>query len=78
MRKEMQRTLLSNCNYNLTKQLEKKLHFLWAIDNYIKDAENEGNSKCAEIFRKIKADEERHVEMLKQEIARLAKEGKFT
>ena len=74
----MQRTLLSNCNYNLTKQLDKKLQFLWAVDSYIKDAENEGNSKCAEIFRKIKADEERHVDMLKQEIARLSKEGKFT
>jgi bacterioferritin (cytochrome b1) len=74
----MQRALLSNCNYNLTKQLDKKLQFLWVVDSYINDAENEGNSKCAEIFRKIKADEERHVDMLKQEIARLSKEGKFT
>jgi bacterioferritin (cytochrome b1) len=74
----MQRTLLTNCNYNLTKQLEKKLQFLWSVDGYIKDAEKEGNSGCAEIFRKIKADEERHAEMLKQEIARLAKVGTFT
>lgn len=74
----MQRALLSNCNYNLTKQLDKKLQFLWAVDSYIKDAENEGNSKCAEIFRKIKVDEEKHVEILKQEIARLSREGKFT
>lgn len=73
----MQRAPLSNCNYNLTKQLDKKLQFLWAVDSYIKDAENEGNSKCTEIFSKIKADEERHVDMLKQEIARLSKEGKF-
>ena len=74
----MQRAMLSNCNYNLTKQLEKKLEFLWVVDNYIKDAENEGNSKCAELFRKIKIDEEKHVQMLKEEIARLAREGKFT
>ena len=74
----MQRALLSNCNYNLMKQLDKKLQFLWAVDSYTKDAENEGNSKCTELFRKIKADEERHVEMLKQEITRLTKEGKFT
>ncbi|MEM2759616.1 MAG: hypothetical protein QXU32_06795 [Nitrososphaerales archaeon] len=74
----MQRALLSNCCYNLTKQLEKKSQFLWVVDNYIKDAENEGNSKCVEIFRKIKADEEKHVEMLKEEIARLSREGKFT
>jgi bacterioferritin (cytochrome b1) len=73
----MQRALLSNCNYNLTKQLDKKLQFLWAVDGYIKDADNEGNSSCAELFRKIKTDEEKHVEMLKQEIARLTKGGKF-
>ncbi len=60
------------------KQLEKKLQFLWVADNYIKDAENEGNSRCTEIFRKIKADEERHVEMLKQEIERIAKEGRLS
>lgn len=73
----MQRALLSNCSYNLNKQLEKKLQFLWAVDNYIKDAQNEGNSNCAEIFRKMKADEEKHVEMLKQEISRLMKEGNY-
>lgn len=59
-------TVLSNCQYNIIKQLEKKTQLLWSIDGYIKDAEAEGNSKCAEVFRQIKADEERHAKMLKE------------
>ncbi len=74
----MQRTQLSNCNYNITKQLDKKLQFLWAVDQYIRDAENEHKSNCAEMFRNIKVDEEKHVEMLKEEIAKLSGQGKFT
>jgi rubrerythrin len=59
-------TILSNCQYNIIKQLEKKMQFLWCVDGYISDAEKEGNSKCAETFRQIKADEERHARMLKE------------
>jgi hypothetical protein len=33
--------ILSNCQCNMTKQLEKKLQFLWNVDGYIKDAEAE-------------------------------------
>lgn len=58
-------TVLSDCQYNIVKQLEKELRFLWNVDGYIMDAEKEGNSKCAEAFRQIKADEEKHAKMLK-------------
>ncbi|HEX9677583.1 ferritin-like domain-containing protein [Nitrososphaera sp.] len=59
-------TILSDCQYNIVKQLEKELQFLWCVDGYIKDAEKEGDSKCAEAFRQIKADEEKHAKMLKE------------
>jgi rubrerythrin len=59
-------TILSDCQYNIVKQLEKELQFLWCVDGYIKDAEKEGNAKCAQTFRQIKADEERHAQMLKE------------
>jgi hypothetical protein len=58
--------IVSNCQYNMAKQLEKKLQFLWNVDGYIKDAENEGNTRCAEILNEIKTDEEKHARMLKQ------------
>ncbi len=59
-------TILSDCQYNIVKQLEKELQFLWSVDGYIKDAEKEGNTKCAQAFRAIKADEEKHAKMLKE------------
>jgi rubrerythrin len=59
-------TVLSDCQYNIVKQLEKELQFLWCVDGYIKDAEKEGNSKCAQAFRQIKEDEEKHAKMLKE------------
>jgi rubrerythrin len=58
-------TVLSDCQYNIIKQLEKELQFLWHVDGYIKDAEKEGNQECAKVFMQIKADEEKHVKMLK-------------
>jgi hypothetical protein len=58
--------ILTDCQYNIAKQLEKKLEFVWHAEGYIKDAEKEGNQKCAEVFREIKADEERHARMLKE------------
>jgi rubrerythrin len=57
--------ILTNCQYNITKQLEKKLEFLWHVDGYIKDAEKEGNQECLKAFKEIRADEERHTKMLK-------------
>ncbi len=63
---ESSNQILSNCQYNMTKQLEKKLQFLWNVDSYIKDAEREGNTQCAKILREIKTDEEKHARMFKQ------------
>jgi hypothetical protein len=61
--------VMSNCQYNITKQLEKKLQFLWNVDGYIQDAEKEGNADCAKLFRQIKADEEHHAKALKELLA---------
>ena len=57
--------IMTGCQYNLAKQLEKKLEFLWHVDGYIKDAEKDGNQECAKVFKQIKADEEKHAKMLK-------------
>lgn len=64
-------SVLSDCQYNIVKQLEKELQFLWSVDGYIKDAEKEGDSKCVEAFRQIKADEEKHAKMLKELLAQI-------
>lgn len=58
------------------KQLTKTMQFLWNADKYIEDAEREGHSKCAEMWKRIKVDKERHADMLKDMIMTVAvKEG---
>jgi rubrerythrin len=73
----MKKCVLCDCNYNVMKQLTKKMQFLWNVDGYVKDAERKGDKECAAIFRKIKADEERHAEMLRKLLMKKAKEGKL-
>lgn len=69
-------TILSDCQYNIVKQLEKELQFLWCVDGYIKDAEREGNAKCAKAFKQIKADEEKHARILKELLSDFQKGGR--
>ena len=68
---------LNDCNYNKTQHLGKKLAFLVRVDRYVEDAEKHGHPACAGMWRKIKEDEQRHVDMLKKAISGLAKEDKF-
>lgn len=65
--------IVSNTQYNVAKQLVKELEFLWNVDGYIRDAENEGKSECAKLFRQIKADEENHAQELKKLLLSLEK-----
>ena len=68
---------MENCNYNCTHLLSKKHALLWRIPQYVKDAEEAGHPACADMLRKIEADEKKHAEMLKAAIEGLCKEGKF-
>lgn len=58
--------ILTNTEYNLSKQLDKELEFLWHVDGYIKDAESEGNKPAAEAFKKIKDEEVEHAKVLRE------------
>ncbi|MFQ6009687.1 MAG: hypothetical protein ACE5J7_01020 [Candidatus Aenigmatarchaeota archaeon] len=75
---EEKKCIVCDCDYNLIKQLTKKLQFLWGIDGYIKDAEKDGHKDCAELFREIKADEEKHAKKMKELLLKKVKEGKLT
>ncbi len=57
-----------NC-YNLTKQLAKKLEFLSHAQNYIEDANKNNNQSTAKIWQTIISDEEKHAELLRNQLA---------
>ncbi len=66
---ELQQCLSDNC-YNITKQLAKKLEFMHHVDRYIEDAKKDGDSKAEETWRKIRDDEYKHSEMLRELLAK--------
>lgn len=69
---------MTNVNYNLLKFLHNTLDDLWRLEKfYVKDAEEENCAKCKEILESIKADVERHIGMLKEELVNHVKEEKF-
>ncbi len=69
---------MTNANYNLLKLLHNTLDDLWRLEKfYIKDAEEEGCSKCKEILESIKSDISKHVALLQEELSAHVREGKF-
>ena len=67
--------MLKDYNHDLIHQLSETSDSVWRVEDYIKNAE--GCDVCREIWEEIKGDYEKHVEMLRAEIERHAKEGSF-
>lgn len=55
--------------------LSEKLDMIWRYDKYMED--RAGDSLCRDMFQQFKEDELRHVQMLRDEIERLCREGAF-
>jgi bacterioferritin (cytochrome b1) len=64
----MQKQSIDDNYYNIAKQLVKKLEFLSHAKGYVNDAKN-CNTGLEEVWTKIIADEEKHVEMLQTQLA---------
>lgn len=70
--------VLNNCNYDKTKLLYKILKVQEFIEKHaIRDAERDGHPLCAEEYKELKQDLERHIEKLRMAIEGLSREGKF-
>jgi len=50
---------------------------VWNIDRYIEDAERDGDTKTAELWRAIRIDIEGHVKMIRERINELVSAGTF-
>ncbi|MBS3106030.1 hypothetical protein J4234_07315 [Candidatus Woesearchaeota archaeon] len=70
--------MLCNCNYDKTKLLYKIMKIAGFIEKHaIKDAEKDSHPLCAEEYKEIKHDLERHIEKLRLAVEGLSREGKF-
>jgi len=66
---------MKDFNHNLIHVLSEKLDNVWKrYDKYIEDSEDDS---CRELWKKIKEDEEKHIEMLKNEIIKHVQSGNF-
>ena len=71
--------LLSDSEYNLIHQLEKKADFLYsAVENYIRDAEKDNKPELVKLWNAIKKDEQNHLKMLRKELIQEVSESNIS
>ncbi|MDH3657970.1 MAG: hypothetical protein OEM77_07540 [Nitrosopumilus sp.] len=68
---------LADNPYNAVHQLTKTLEFLNRVNLYIEDAQKVNNENFVKIWEVIKADRQKHADMLKEFLATEMKENRF-
>ena len=64
---ENEKTGLNNSTYNILSALGRDADFLYdTIDKYIRDAESDNKSDLVELWKTIKNDRHKHIDMLKE------------
>jgi len=70
--------MLCNCNYDKSKLLYKISRIASFIEAHaIRDAEKDNHPLCAEEYKELKRDLDRHLEKLRMAVEGLSREGKF-
>ncbi len=68
---------LSDNPYNAVHQLTKTLEFLNRVNMYIEDAQKANNENFVKIWEVIKADRQKHADLLKNFLSTEMKENRF-
>ena len=68
---------MSDTAHDLIHCLSTKLDLAWRYEKYIEDAERGNRPECAQLFRQLEEEEHRHVERLRAEIEREARQQQF-
>lgn len=69
---------MKNANYNLVKMLLSKLDDTWRVEKYYaSDAAELSCKTCQGILKKILTDDQKHVELLREELSRHIKDKRF-
>jgi hypothetical protein len=68
---------MSNLSYDLLTVLQNKLEAIAAYAIYEKDCKASGDTACQQLVVQLKRDDERHVELLREELIRLVKADQF-
>jgi len=68
---------LADNPYNAVHQLTKTLEFLNRVDTYVEDAQKANNENFVKIWEIIKADRQKHADLLKEFLSTEMKENRF-
>jgi hypothetical protein len=68
---------LADNPYNAVHQLTKTLEFLNRVDTYMEDAQKANNENFVKIWEVIKADRQKHADLLKEFLSTEMKENRF-
>ena len=72
-------TRLENPTYDILRALGKGADFLYdTVNTYINDAQKANRNDLVEMWNTIKNDRQRHLQMLRQELEKEAKQEKLT
>ena len=74
-----QTTKLENSTFNILIALGKEAQFMYStIDTYISDAQKDNNSELENMWKTIKEERKRHMDMLRKALEKEAKEEKLS
>ena len=77
--KKDETTGLANSTYNILKALGKEAKFLYStVDTYTNDAQKANRSDLVDMWKIIKQDREKHLQMLREALEKEAKQEKLT
>ncbi len=70
--------LLKDSTFNIITQIEKKADFLYSsLDKYVRDAEKDNRPELTNVWNTIKADEQKHLKLLREELIKEVRENKL-
>ena len=73
---KQEQCLDDNC-YNITNQLSRTLNFLSRADHYIEDAKRCKDAEAEKVWNTIKADRQRHADLLKGLVSSEVRSNRF-
>jgi len=74
----MHRGSVSDFTYDLITALQSKLEAITVYETFVEDCREAGDQRCAQIFEEIWRDDERHAQMLSEELERVVRAGHLT
>lgn len=66
--------MMKNWQHNILHQLSETMDSLWRMDQYIRDAQEEGKEEEVEFWKKFRESLEEQLKMLRERLEKIIKE----